>query len=96
MAKRALKELMEVMSEYDPQIVQLAHARATNRFPHSQLFSAKTHRLKKHIRDESQAVGVLSVALKIAEANGLALRLSADEKRLLASVGSRSSENPGK
>lgn len=89
MAKKrsVIEELLDLMDQYDPAVRKLAIERANGRLRNAQLFNSRHHRLKKHIRDETQAIAVLTLARKWAEANGFKLLFSADEQKLLNGYG---------
>lgn len=85
--KTGLEELMELMAQYDPVVNKLAWDRAFSRVRGGQLFDYKTRKLKPHIRDEAQAIAILTLARKIAEVHGFELKLSADCQQLLDGYG---------
>jgi|SRR5215469_1335055 len=79
----AIEHLTSMMHQYDPQVVKLAHERL---YDGRQLYDSKTHRLRKEIRDEAQGRAVLLLAEEMAKTYERALKLRADEKRLLNKV----------
>jgi hypothetical protein len=75
------KRKRDSLHDFDPGIEKLAMERFLSG---KQIFDYRTHKLKKHFRDELQARAVLLRAQEMAREHGKELVLSYCEKKLLA------------
>jgi hypothetical protein len=74
----------QMFHEYDPAISELAMKRFLSG---KQIFNYKTKRLHRYIRDDIQGTAVLIEAKDLAKKNGVEMRISYLEKRLLKRLG---------